>query len=422
MDNTDGSELEDGEIVEYTPLERPVSYSAAPSVHVDDANSDDGAGDGSDSESEDSDSPCFSAKRHKMQTERCTSVDTRLKPEIKKKKYDIWCAELQESALTDDLVNIDVANKIIDRSRNVESYDYRLAFRHHSDTTVDTVEDSAVLTGHLEPTYGNKRRFDERGSLKQRLGRRESGSNNDNEHCAPRHLLALNCSPDDSEEELAKDIADKLWEQKEELILKVVQVLGKQKAIDLFEKTRKVEEVGGLMIMNGQRRRTPGGSYLFLLKMDNGVPQEKKQKILMDNGKDSWKKLKKIRKKRKFIKKTLSSDKLSDVDLPTLLTRAELAAAKANDDDDDDDDEREEGEAEATDKEEGEAEATDKEDTTNPPPPPSPATDGRDNSSDGEDRTAQISFENRGCESNRCTVTYDDDDFLDVSCNPMDLF
>lgn len=409
--DADGSEVEDGEIVEYTPLERPVSYSAAPNVHVDDPNSDDGACDGSDSESEDSDSPCFRAKRHKMQTERTTSIDKYQKPQIKKNKYDIWCSELQESALTDDLVNIDVANKIIDRSRNVESYDYRLAFRQHNDTTVDsTIEDSAPA-GHSEPAYGNKRRFHERGSIKQRLGRRDSGSKNDDEHCEPRHLLALNCCTDDSEEELAKDIADKLWEHKEELILRAVQVLGKQKAIDLFEKTRKVEEVGGLMIMNGQRRRTPGGCYLFLLKMDCDISQEKKQKIFTD--KEPWQKQRRNRKKRRFhnLKKTLSSDKLSDVDLPTLLTRAELAVPKADDDDDDDE------------QEEGEAEATDKEDTSNPPPPPSPATDGRDNSSDGEDRTAQISLGNRDYDNNRCTVTYDDDDdFLDVSCNTMDLF
>ena len=46
----------------------------------------------------------------------------------------------------------------------------------------------------------------------------------------------------------------------------MVELVGRDVALDLFQQTRKIEGGGGMMIKNGSRRRTPGGLYLQLLR------------------------------------------------------------------------------------------------------------------------------------------------------------
>lgn len=56
-------------------------------------------------------------------------------------------------------------------------------------------------------------------------------------------------------------------------------ILGKEKAIEFFEQTKEIEHDGGMMIMNRSRRRTAGGIYLYLVKHDDHIPQEKIREI-----------------------------------------------------------------------------------------------------------------------------------------------
>lgn len=69
-------------------------------------------------------------------------------------------------------------------------------------------------------------------------------------------------------------------------------IIGKQKAIDFFQKTRKIEEDGGMLIMNGSRRRTAGGVYFWLVKNDKHIPQEKIREIFYYDQKESEQKRK----------------------------------------------------------------------------------------------------------------------------------
>ena len=46
----------------------------------------------------------------------------------------------------------------------------------------------------------------------------------------------------------------------------VVDLVGTEVALELFNKTQTIEKDGGMMIMNGERRRTPGGVFLHLLR------------------------------------------------------------------------------------------------------------------------------------------------------------
>ena len=46
----------------------------------------------------------------------------------------------------------------------------------------------------------------------------------------------------------------------------VIDLVGGQVVLELFQKTQKIESEGGMMIKNGERRRTPGGVFMQLLR------------------------------------------------------------------------------------------------------------------------------------------------------------
>lgn len=70
----------------------------------------------------------------------------------------------------------------------------------------------------------------------------------------------------------AQAIAAELGEPQVRLIQRVVRHLGCERSLHLLEQTRKVEANGGLQTHNGERRRTPGGVFLYLVK--ESLPQE----------------------------------------------------------------------------------------------------------------------------------------------------
>ena len=70
------------------------------------------------------------------------------------------------------------------------------------------------------------------------------------------------------------------------VVEKIVDIIGKAKAIEFYEKTKKIEEDGGMLIINGSRRRTPGGVYLFLVKNDRHIPRADIREIFMQDKRD----------------------------------------------------------------------------------------------------------------------------------------
>ena len=131
----------------------------------------------------------------------------------RKNKYAVWCSELQEAALTEELVNCDVRQNAMDRSRSVESYDYSLAYKMKDQNSVSSE------SGPRESTRGLKRRFQDRGNVKLRLGPRRVSVNSD-VMAEPRILSGLHVTVENTNEEVASDIANKLCELKEDLICK----------------------------------------------------------------------------------------------------------------------------------------------------------------------------------------------------------
>ncbi|CAH0551172.1 unnamed protein product [Brassicogethes aeneus] len=379
-------ELEDGEISTdsdnaYTPLERPANYSQIQlanrfPVILPDTDSEE---EFSDSDS-DSDVPSKKVKIRKPKL--------KIKPvqrHLTKKKYDIWSSRIKDDNLSETLNNCDVSVK--DKSRSVENYDYKLALRMREER-----EDQI-----LENRKNNKRTRDDRSNVFlrqiQRSKSREKVSG------TPRKILDLTVKVTDSPEDIAKDIANKLLEEKEELILKVVNTMGKEKAFEFFNETKKMELKGGMLTMNETRRRTPGGVFLYFVRNDYHITLDQKMAIFGDD-RQAFRKEQKQKKKEKHNKLRLEIAASRNKIIPDLLTRAELLASQAN---------RDRRETEHL------------EDLINPVnPPPTPETDGHENSGDGLDsgKTEVISVE----ESRQVVEAYDDD-FLDIGLsNDMDLF
>ena len=90
---------------------------------------------------------------------------------------------------------------------------------------------------------------------------------------------------EDNEEEedkatiLGEELAAKLSEPKCELMIGVVDLFGVEVCLEIFNKTKEIESKGGMMIKNGERRRTPGGVFLQLLR-DYGTDE---QEVRVDN-------------------------------------------------------------------------------------------------------------------------------------------
>lgn len=64
--------------------------------------------------------------------------------------------------------------------------------------------------------------------------------------------------------------------------VRVVNILGRDLSIKLFKETQKIESDGGMLIVNGMRRRTPGGVFLFLLKNCDDISKKQKKDIFLE--------------------------------------------------------------------------------------------------------------------------------------------
>lgn len=103
---------------------------------------------------------------------------------------------------------------------------------------------------------------------------------------SPKILPDLSVSLESSEEDFGRDMAQKLEEEKCDLILKVVSVIGKESSWNLFRITQKIEREGGMLTMNKSRRRTPGGIFLFLLKTSDKIDEDLKKEVFDSEGKN----------------------------------------------------------------------------------------------------------------------------------------
>lgn len=109
------------------------------------------------------------------------------------------------------------------------------------------------------------------------------------------------------------------------LTVRIVNIVGCDLAIRLFKETQKIESDGGMLIVNGMRRRTPGGVYLFLLKNCDDITKKQKKDIFLDDSRKCIKSRKSAQAERRDqeveeLKKSLQIEK----ELPQLSNRGEL--------------------------------------------------------------------------------------------------
>ncbi|XP_050499294.1 phosphorylated adapter RNA export protein [Diabrotica virgifera virgifera] len=390
----DEIDLEDGEISNdsdsYTPLERPSDYSKTqplprlpPHLGVE-SESEEEIIISNDSDS-DSDPNMKTKKKPKVSLRPIQQLRTR-----KPKKYDIWSSRLQEETLAATLVNCDVDKR--DRSRDVESYDYTIAQRYYDD------EEDVNRFSQIKERTNNKRTRSDRDNINLRHIQRSPSD--DTSRGEARIIPDLTVTLNNAAEEIASEIASKLNEEKQELILSVINVMGKQKAIEFYEETQKVEEEGGMLIMNKTRRRTPGGVFLFLVRHDYHITLDQKNRIFGEE-RQRFKQYTKKKQKQKNLDRKKAIQAQNPRILPELLTRAE-AFSTAN----------------STKKNK---ESCDQ-DFVNPPP--TPETDHCDNSRDGmEGSTSPVINSNDALDTERGGLNSYDDDFLDLGCAAdMELF
>ncbi|CAH8592518.1 unnamed protein product [Heterobilharzia americana] len=72
-----------------------------------------------------------------------------------------------------------------------------------------------------------------------------------------------------------------LNEPNQDLIRRTVDILGVQRALEFYYLTEDIENSGGLYLMDGSRRRSPGGVYLNLIKNSYSVTKAEKVCIFL---------------------------------------------------------------------------------------------------------------------------------------------
>jgi len=84
-------------------------------------------------------------------------------------------------------------------------------------------------------------------------------------------LTGLYLWRNESEWRTARRIADALGEVNYGGIADVIHELGEKKALELLQRTQEIEAAGGMPVLYGYRRRTPGGVFFYLARHEAGA-------------------------------------------------------------------------------------------------------------------------------------------------------
>uniref|UniRef100_T1DM11 Phosphorylated adapter RNA export protein n=1 Tax=Crotalus horridus TaxID=35024 RepID=T1DM11_CROHD len=203
--------------------------------------------------------------------------------EIRKKVNNIWGEVLQKQNQDDMSRNLGILwmDGNLDRSRGSETYNYMLAkelVKSSESEAVKTLDkeleeymqdDKKTVSKEEEEEVNGQGLWKRKRPIKEKFGQRQEMN----------YKGRYEITEDDPEEKVADEIAYRLHEPKKDLIARVVKIIGKKKSIELLMETTEVEQNGGLLIMDGSRRRTPGGVYINLLKNTPCITSEQIKEI-----------------------------------------------------------------------------------------------------------------------------------------------
>lgn len=176
----------------------------------------DDSDDSADSESDsDSDSARKNVKRPKLKLKKHsnTSKDRTLKND----KYKVWCTQVQEESLTEDLVSCGVTKSTY-QERNVESYNFTLRFAYNNREPCNN--NSSDDEKETEQRLTNKRTNSDRYNVKLRLGKRRTPIETDVQKGYAKMIADLSTTAESMDDDVVADITTKLSERKDRLISK----------------------------------------------------------------------------------------------------------------------------------------------------------------------------------------------------------
>ncbi|CAH8853839.1 unnamed protein product [Trichobilharzia szidati] len=202
------------------------------------------------------------------------------------KKRPLWLNFANEMLLKDALTSTHLFEKL-DSGRGVESY---------------LVKEDSSDEGSPDKLL-SRRKLPIRGSTKPTVLslRQQLGPLSWDQSVGRSHIDVTFDSPPDR---VAETIIRLLKEPNEDLIRRTVDILGVQRALEFYYLTEDVENSGGLYLMDGSRRRSPGGVYLNLIKHSYSVKEEEK-KIIFLIDKQIRDKMKRIRKRHRRKRRQL---------------------------------------------------------------------------------------------------------------------
>lgn len=175
--------------------------------------------DSADSESDsDSDSEHIKSKRPKLKLRRSRSMTKNWLD--KNDKYKIWCTQLQEESLTEDLILCGVTKKR-NQERNVESYNIPHHYSYNGTWNMEhRNNNSSEDEKDGEKRLTNKRTNSDRSNIKLRLGKKRNSMDIDNQKGIARKIADLSTTIESTDADVATDITSKLSEKKDLLISK----------------------------------------------------------------------------------------------------------------------------------------------------------------------------------------------------------
>ncbi|KAI1732549.1 PHAX RNA-binding domain-containing protein [Ditylenchus destructor] len=92
-------------------------------------------------------------------------------------------------------------------------------------------------------------------------------------------FLKATFSDDFSCNELGSLMAKSMGSLFPELVIKAVNLVGREKSMTLFKKCQAIEKVGGITMFDGSRRRTPDEVFVHLFHWDNDIPAAMKREL-----------------------------------------------------------------------------------------------------------------------------------------------
>ncbi|XP_051019213.1 phosphorylated adapter RNA export protein [Acomys russatus] len=215
-----------------------------------------------------------------------------------KKINNIWGAVLQEQSQDAVATELGILGMdgTIDKSRQSETYNYLLAkkLRREAQESTKELDKDIEEYMHADKKPGPKEEENWHGHLKRKRPVKDRLGN----RVEMNYKGRCEITEDDSQEKVADEIAFRLQEPKKDLIARVVRIIGNKKAIELLMETAEVEQNGGLFIMNGSRRRTPGGVFLNLLKNTPSISEEQIKEIFYVENQKEYENKKAARKRR----------------------------------------------------------------------------------------------------------------------------